>query len=174
MWWGPRQPVIGYTVLAMMDLVADEATGTLPRRHITGTTALNIPQRRISTGDWRQHATWFWHEPETLSDHSLTDEPTYGHLLQVPDPWGLRDARWGRAQLGHPAGTRTEPIWAATHDRAVVEEGWESVVRQAESGVDLPPLDHLAAAEAAGLPGPVDPAALAGLAAAGGDDREGA
>ena len=115
---------------------------TTRRRHITGTAALNIPQRhRMSSGDWHEHATWFWHEPETLREGSLTNEATHGRLLYVLGLWGLRDARWGLAELGHPAGRRREPVWVATHDRAVVEAGWSSVVNQAPVGVDHPPFD---------------------------------
>ena len=49
------------------------------------------------------------------------------------------DARGGLAQLGHPAGESSEGIWAASHDRAVVEAGWGHLMTFRR--LELPPFD---------------------------------
>ena len=56
---------------------------TTPRRHITGSLALNIPYvHRHSSGDW--HPTvWFDTTPRRLAPHHVTDEAVYGRLLDL-------------------------------------------------------------------------------------------
>ena len=118
---------------------------TTPRRHITGAAALNIPQPgRNAGGDWHEHACWFAPEPETLKSTSLTDEKTYRPLLDKLGRRGLRDARPGLRDLGHPAGDNLEKIWAATHERAVIESAWEllDILRTTGSPMRQPPIDR--------------------------------
>jgi hypothetical protein len=116
---------------------------TTRRRHITGTTALNIPERYRLGGDWHKYSTWFSHRPESLDDRDLTNERTYGRLLDLLGRWGLRDARRGLTHLGHPGARSTRTVWAASHDRAVIEDGWRRVTRGAEGGLRHPPFDQL-------------------------------
>ena len=76
-------------------------------------------------------ATWFWTEPETLKPHSFTDKETYGELSdRLGTTFGVRDARRGLRELGHPAGDANVPVWAATYDRAVIELAWEHLQRE--------------------------------------------
>ncbi len=93
-----------------------ELVPTTPRRHITGTTALNIPATYRMGGDWHKHSTWFSHRPERLDDRDLTTEQKHGRLLDRLGLWGLRDARKGLAELGHPGADSRERVWAATYD----------------------------------------------------------
>ena len=108
---------------------------TSRRRHLTGMVALNIPDRWDGHGDWHKSATWFWTEPETLKPHSFTDKETYGELSdRLGTTFGVRDARRGLRELGHPAGDANVPVWAATYDRAVIELAWEHLQRERKAG----------------------------------------
>ena len=81
-----------------------------------------------------------------MEEFDLTTEATHGRLLDHLERWGVRDARPGLAQLGHPGGKATEIVWAASHDRAVVEEAWRHVTRDAggqREPAALPPLGHV-------------------------------
>ena len=55
---------------------------------------------------------------------------------------GLRDARPGLARLNHPAARRPDRIWAATHERAVIEMAWARLDGYISRGlpVGLPPV----------------------------------
>ena len=46
------------------------------------------------------------------------------------------------AHLGHPGAKNREKVWAASHDRAVIEEGWRRVSLDAEGGLRHPPFDR--------------------------------
>lgn len=119
---------------------------TSPRRHITGTTAMNIPNPRLwSSGDWHKQATWFGPAPDSLDDVHYTDEETYGAVLDRLGRSGLRDARAGLRRLGHPGGDSATKIWAATHDRAVIEMAWAGLMQDRRYGEDraVPPVDSL-------------------------------
>ncbi len=118
---------------------------TTPRRHITGWLALNIPDVcRDWSGDW--HPTvWFDTKPRRLAAaKDVTDEAVYGRLLNCLGNRCLRDARHGLAVLQHPGGSASETVWAATHERAVIEIAWEHVQRLIRAGVaaDWPPVDN--------------------------------
>ena len=115
---------------------------TTERRHITGTTALNTPEGYRLGGDWHEHSTWFSDWPESLNEGDLTNEATYGRLLDHMGRSGLRDARKGLKHLNHPGAEHSTKVWAATHDRAVIEEGWRRVTRDAEAGLRHPPFDR--------------------------------
>ncbi len=145
---------------------------TTPRRHITESTALNIPATYRVDGDWHQHSTWFSHRPESLDDRDLTGEQTHGRLLNRLGQWGLHDARKGLAELGHPGADYREKAWAATHDRAVLEESWKLLTRRVRTG-ETPSLRPVRTPEAPAVPRPVDPPAMVGLATAGTDDTSG-
>ncbi len=56
----------------------------------------------------------------------------------------MRDARPGLALLGHPARDWPEKVWAATHERAVIEMAWAGLERMAgkDVPVGLPPVDR--------------------------------
>ena len=76
-----------------------EVGPTNARQHITGYWALSIPAPyRSMGGRSNPRWTWFASRPETLADREgLTDESTYGRLLDRLGRWGLRDARKGLA-----------------------------------------------------------------------------
>ncbi len=126
--------------------VADVPIGlvpTTPRRHITGSLALNLPYVRRMSGDWHE-GIWWDVKPTTLSTpYELTDEATYGRLLDCLGNSGLRDARPGLAELRHPGAKWPEKAWAADHDRAAIEMAWARL--QDEEGAGLgpgrPPVD---------------------------------
>ena len=119
-----------------------ELVPTTTRRHITGTTALNIPATYRMGGDWHKHSTSFSHRPESLDGGDLTNERTHGRLLDRLGRSGLRDARKGLAELGHPGADYPEKVWAATHDRAVVEESWELLTQRVRTGERHPAFDQ--------------------------------
>ena len=115
---------------------------TTAREHVMGCAALNIPNPRREGGDW--HEAWFDIEPRQVAPEHVTDEKRFGRLLDRLGSSGLRDARAGLALLGHPAESAPARIWAATHERAVVEMAWARLRRMAgkDVPVGLPPIDH--------------------------------
>ena len=116
---------------------------TTRERHITGMTALNIPDPGRPGGDWHSHASWFGTEERSLSETSYSDTETYGTMQSVLGNAGIRDARPGLAELGHPAGAEPRPVWASSYDRAVIEVAWEQIMmdRQYETDEEYPPAD---------------------------------
>ena len=63
---------------------------TTRQRHITGTAALNIPDRWDVGGDWHMHATWFATEPESLLSRDFTDDETYAGVFETLCTGGVR------------------------------------------------------------------------------------
>ena len=120
-----------------------EIVPTTRRYHITGFAALNIPNVRRLGGDWHEGG-WFGVEPARLSSYNLTDEATYGRLLDRLGTSGLRDARRGLGMMRHPAADWPEKVWAATHERAVVEWAWGRLQRETGNGLPpgFPPVDR--------------------------------
>ena len=115
---------------------------TTPRRHVTGAAALNLPHRWRLGGDW--HQSWFGVRPTELAPDLLTDERRFARLLDRLGRAGLRDARPGLALIGHPGRRAPSKVWAATHERAVVETAWARLQRIAGTEVapGLPPIDR--------------------------------
>ena len=117
---------------------------TTPRHHITGSLALNIPYvHRHSSADW--HPTvWFHTTPTRLAPHHVTDEAVYRRLLDLLGNSGLRDARRGLATPRHPGGEAPEKVWAATHERAVIELAWDQLQSTVGTGLapGWPPIDN--------------------------------
>ena len=129
---------------------------TSPRQHISGLLALNIPNNwLVNGGDWHEHAAWFGPEPETIRAIDITNERTYGQVLNLLGRAGLRDARRGLRHLNHPDGWNREKIWAATHERAVIECAWEKLMRREGRSADREraPFDRLQVAQWLGYPG---------------------
>ncbi|MCY4660200.1 MAG: hypothetical protein OXF93_10375 [Acidobacteria bacterium] len=119
-----------------------EMVPTTRREHITGFAALNIPHALRLGGDW--HEAWLDVKPTQVSPHQITDERRFGRLLDRLGNSGLRDARRGLALLGHPAATWPEKVWAATHERAVIEMAWarlEGIIAE-DLPMGLPPVDR--------------------------------
>ncbi len=119
---------------------------TSPRRHITGTTAINIPYARMSqSGGWHTGSTWFSPIPLSLHELNYTNEDTHSVVLDRIGRSGLRDARRGLRTLGHPDGWSATKIWAATHDRAVIEIAWEGLMleRKYRKQRLAPPIDNI-------------------------------
>ena len=124
-----------------------EMVPTTARKHLTGFAALNIPHAWRLGGDW--HEAWFAVEPTRVSPHHLTDERRFGRLLDRLGQSGLRDARPGLARIGHPAGNWPEKVWAATHERAVIEMAWARLdgITAEDLPIGLPPVDRYARRE---------------------------
>ncbi len=127
---------------AAVEGVPVEMVPTTAREHITGFAALNIPHAWRLSGDW--HEAWFDVKPTRVSPYHITDERCFGRLLDRLGRGGLRDARPGLALLGHPAQNWPEKVWAATHERAVIEMAWARLERMAgrDIPIGLPPIDH--------------------------------
>ena len=127
---------------AAVEGVPVEMVPTTAREHITGVAALNIPHAWRLGGDW--HEAWFDVKPTRVSPHHLTDERRFGRLLDRLGHGGLRDARPGLALLGHPAGNWPEKVWAATHERAVIEMAWARLdgMTADDLPAGLPPVDR--------------------------------
>ena len=107
-----------------------------------GFAALNIPHASRLGGDW--HEAWFDIKPTRVSPHHITNERCFKRLLDRLGQGGLRDARPGLALLGHPAGDWPEKVWAATHERAVMEMAWARLERMTgkDMPAGLPPIDR--------------------------------
>ena len=82
-------------------------------------------------------ATWFWTEPETLKSCHVADDETYSVVFERLGTHGVRDARRGLRELGHPAADSDAPIWTAAYDRAVIEIAWTGLQREREYGERL-------------------------------------
>lgn len=119
-----------------------ELVRTSLRRHITGTSALNIPERRINTGDWHELSTWFADRPGRVEEWQLTNEKGDRRLLDHLGQWGIRDARPGLARLQHPGAKEDRVVWAASHDRAVIEESWRRLSEVEGPGARPAPFDQ--------------------------------
>ena len=119
-----------------------EMIPTTAREHITGFDALNIPHAWRLGGDW--HEAWFGVKPTRVSPHHITDERRFGRLLDRLGHSGLRDARPGLTLLGHPAGDWPEKVWAATHERAVIEMARARLdgITAEDLPIGLPPVDR--------------------------------
>ena len=118
---------------------------TTRRVHITGMAALNIPDLRNHGGDWHKHSTWFAPVQQSVRDDDYTIDEIYRVVNDRLGPFGIHDARKGLRSLGHPGGNDPDPIWAATHDRAVIEMAWHWLMTQKvwEHAADTPPIDPL-------------------------------
>ena len=148
---------------AAVEGVPVEMVPTTAREHITGSAALNIPYAWRLGGDW--HQSWFDVKPNRVSPDQITDEGRFGRLLDRLGRGGLRDARPGLALLNHPAPDWPRKVWAATHERAVIEMAWARLerigqghARRAAADRPLRLLPHPAS------PGPVGTGALVGVA----------
>ena len=119
-----------------------EMVPTTRRQHITGFAALNIPHAWRLGGDW--HDAWFDVKPTRVAPYHITDERRFGRLLDRLGNRGLRDARPGLALLGHPAADWPEKVWAATHERAVIEMAWARLdgITPEDLPMGLPPVDR--------------------------------
>lgn len=129
---------------------------TSARRHITGMLALNIPNRWLTNGgDWHTYASWFGTKPETIAQRHLTGEKSYGPLLDALRQRGLRDARYGLRHLNHPDGWAKEKVWAATHERAIIEWAWMKLqwLKQHCLNEDFAPFDGLQVSRWLAYPG---------------------
>ena len=101
-----------------------EVGSTTAREHITGLPALNIPGVWRISGDWHQYSAWFSSTRDQVRHYHLTNDAVYGRLLDRLGRSGLRDGRPGLRLLNHPASHQAGKVWAAAHDRAVVEMAW--------------------------------------------------
>ena len=85
--------------------IAVKVAPTTARQHISGGMALNIPNDwLLNGGDWHQHAAWFATTAETLRPTDITDEATYGRLLDLL-------GRTGTARRASRPATTRPPRW---------------------------------------------------------------
>lgn len=86
--------------------------------HITGMDALNLPTG--PAGDWHGAR---WHV--TVGSAASTRTAETERLCKIGNElWGRKeiiDAREALQRIGHPEGNGEQPVWAATHARAVAE-----------------------------------------------------
>ena len=101
-----------------------------PDTYVTGAAALNIPD-----GDaWGGWHGLMWHIQLEGEEYSEANRAQMGRAADWPY-WteeSLRDARAGLALIGHPAGQREEPVYAATFARALAEQVVEMAVVRGE------------------------------------------
>ena len=57
----------------------------------------------------------------------LRGTPFYAETSQILGDLGVFDARRSLLELEHPAGHRHEPVWAANHCRAIVDQAWNAM-----------------------------------------------
>ena len=86
--------------------------------YITGGAALNLPTGPL--GDWHGE---MWHPPAGSGQSTRTkaNEQLCQVGMQLWKNRELVDARPALQAIGHPQGTAEEPVWAASHPRAVSE-----------------------------------------------------
>ena len=105
---------------------------TSPANYITVNAALNLSDPdEPSSGDWHRGG-WQVRAPENPRRIS----PGYGCVyLPCDDEQALKtdhmlgtqrlyDARMSLYGVGHPAGGRPDPVWAAHHERAIADTAW--------------------------------------------------
>ena len=109
--------------------------------YITAKHALNLKSPAIGmAGDW--HSAGWWFPLHNDNDHARTAFMSNGRLYadacaetaEVLGERGLVDARDALQRLGHPAGSRPEKVWAATHVRAIVDYAWKECRSLLEDG----------------------------------------
>ena len=104
-----------------------EVGPTSPRMHITAERALDLPCKREFCRCCGSGNGWFREARQPPAWPDVTNEEEYGPLLDLLGRNGLRDARPALARLGHPTAEYPQKVWAATHDRAVIEMMWKEL-----------------------------------------------
>ena len=106
---------------------------TSPRQYITGLQALNLIDPDCeSSGDWHMRGSWFVPSqgirPQGF-EALLANKDRSGFVLVTPAALlgeaRLFDARPSLRRMGHPEGGADARVWAAHHDRAVVDGAWQ-------------------------------------------------
>ncbi len=145
---------------------------TTRRRHITGSTALNIPASYRLGGDWHEHSVF---APRGETDRARPDDRADARPPPRP-PRSMGPARRPeRARQARTPGRRESEQGLGCNPRA----------RSGRSGVEAgdqmdrvrarpPAVRPDGARTTAAAPGPVGPPALVGVEAASGDDASGA
>ena len=109
---------------------------TTPEDHVTRSPALNLRGEGMGRcGDWHttgwrtrcQGVQWHAHQVGTTGTDYYRAE--YEELIGIIGTEEVVDARKALRGIGHPAGNRSEPVWFATHVRAVIEEAWGPIRR---------------------------------------------
>ena len=107
---------------------------TTPADHLCGTQALNLRCDAIGMGgDW--HARWevptsgiAWHAHQWPTSATFLHRRNGNqHLNELIGADEVADARPALQEVGHPAGSRSVPVWCATHARAVIEMAWHQI-----------------------------------------------
>lgn len=107
---------------------------TTPTDHLCVSEALNLRHEALGTGgDW--HACWEvpisgvpWHVHQCPTSATFLELANGNRRLNdLIGIDGVADARPALHEIGHPAGSRSEPVWCATHSRAVIEMGWQQI-----------------------------------------------
>ncbi len=111
---------------------------TSVRHYISGHQALNLIDPDCpSSGDSQSDGAWFVpHQGRTRDgmDALIANRTQDGYLFRTPHEllgWDrLFDARPSLRFIGHPEGEADVPVWAAHHDRAIIDGGWSWLTEQ--------------------------------------------
>ena len=104
---------------------ADVTPAYDPRHYVTALDALNLPDPESGgCADWHTEPTWWRASPGESVVHAGIDCETPRLANTGPEP-GVRDARDGWKLLGHPAGNHPDPVWAASHPRAILDLAYD-------------------------------------------------
>lgn len=107
------------------------------RNYITSGFALNLsdPGGEIGRADWHPMC---WQvplrgvHPRSRDCTAAQFAPLYGPR-HYAETWGslldrgVIDVRRPLRELGHPAGDRSQPVWAASHPRAIIDQAWNAM-----------------------------------------------
>ena len=105
--------------------------------YVTSGYALNLSNPHLGVGpaDWHQ-SCWTTPlqgtHPRARDSIAAVHNPTRQHSYYA-ETWtaladrGIFDARHALRELGHPAGMRSQPVWAAEHPRAIVDRAWHAL-----------------------------------------------
>lgn len=107
---------------------------TSPKHHITGIGMLNLINApdEPAAGDWHPGGCWWW-SPQLLDTDNkrdcviVSDTPAHDVVWECLGDAGVKDIRIRLAMILHPAASNAEPVWGASHPRAVVEKAWTTL-----------------------------------------------
>ena len=109
---------------------------TSPGDHVTGSCALNVrgpgvgPCGDWHSGSWRSPCAGIrWEAHQAITTATCHYQREFELLRGIIADEEVVDAREALRKMGHPAGSRKEGVWFATHVRAIIEEAWGPIQR---------------------------------------------
>ena len=92
-------------------------------RYITGSAALNLADpgsgEQGGFADWHGLASWKMSRPSVMVEH--IGDGKYRTPWGAIGEAGIREGNREIRGIGHPEGSRKEPIWVASHTRAILD-----------------------------------------------------